>query len=279
MNSHKSSTRIGNAEREEAQRALHEHLNAGRLQVNEYAERTAAAAGATTAAELAVLFTDLPAPRPKLPGSPAGGMLRNPVVLGGLALLALACLGLVVAFAGGSDPVPPPVPPSPTTAQALPTTTTTTPAVRPTPSTAPATASATAGAAPVADGVEVRRDTGDDVITLRPSFGVDLDEKVSPNWLVAGTGTNYGRDIASINGGGMLYFGGDHAVVTGPAEYATCAGETGYANGGIKREDLEVGDTICVRTDQDRYALVTVAAADQEAIQFRAIVWEPAVPV
>ncbi|GEL25705.1 hypothetical protein PSU4_46590 [Pseudonocardia sulfidoxydans NBRC 16205] len=62
--------RIGTAEREAAAKALDAHLEAGRLGVEEYADRSAAAAGATVASELQALFTDLPAPHPQLPGQP-----------------------------------------------------------------------------------------------------------------------------------------------------------------------------------------------------------------
>jgi hypothetical protein len=60
--------RIGTTERTAAMKALDEHLAAGRLEVEEYGERSALAANATTAPELAALFTDLPAPHPALPG-------------------------------------------------------------------------------------------------------------------------------------------------------------------------------------------------------------------
>lgn len=62
--------RIGTAERTAAMKALDEHLAAGRLNVEEYADRSATAANATVAAELSALFTDLPAPHPDLPGAP-----------------------------------------------------------------------------------------------------------------------------------------------------------------------------------------------------------------
>jgi uncharacterized protein DUF1707 len=62
--------RIGNTERTAAIRALDEHLAAGRLGIDEYADRTAAATSAVVAADLAALFTDLPEPHPQLPGSP-----------------------------------------------------------------------------------------------------------------------------------------------------------------------------------------------------------------
>jgi hypothetical protein len=62
--------RIGNDERAAAMAALDEHLAQGRLTVEEYGERSAAAANAVVAADLAALFGDLPAPHPALPGVP-----------------------------------------------------------------------------------------------------------------------------------------------------------------------------------------------------------------
>jgi hypothetical protein len=59
--------RIGTAEREAAAAALNAHLEAGRLGVEEYADRSAVAANAVTADELTALFTDLPEPHPQLP--------------------------------------------------------------------------------------------------------------------------------------------------------------------------------------------------------------------
>lgn len=59
--------RLGNTERESAAAALNTHLEAGRLGVEEYADRSAIAANATTADELRALFVDLPAPHPVLP--------------------------------------------------------------------------------------------------------------------------------------------------------------------------------------------------------------------
>jgi hypothetical protein len=61
--------RIGNTERTAAMKALDEHLAEGRLTVQEYGDRTAAAANAVVAADLAALFTDLPEPHPHLPGT------------------------------------------------------------------------------------------------------------------------------------------------------------------------------------------------------------------
>ncbi|OZM82029.1 DUF1707 domain-containing protein [Pseudonocardia sp. MH-G8] len=70
MDAERSPLRVGHAERTAALQALDEHLAAGRLDVDEYADRSAAAAAAVVAADLAALFTDLPEPHPPLPGGP-----------------------------------------------------------------------------------------------------------------------------------------------------------------------------------------------------------------
>jgi hypothetical protein len=70
--------RIGTAERESAAKALNAHLDAGRLGVEEYADRSATAANAVTAQELSALFTDLPAPHPDLPGHPTAAVAPRP---------------------------------------------------------------------------------------------------------------------------------------------------------------------------------------------------------
>ncbi|WP_216214105.1 DUF1707 SHOCT-like domain-containing protein [Amycolatopsis aidingensis] len=64
--------RIGDAERESAMQALGEHLSAGRLDVDEYGERSARVTMAKTAGELGTIFADLPAPHP---GRPAPGAM------------------------------------------------------------------------------------------------------------------------------------------------------------------------------------------------------------
>ncbi|MDD7926733.1 DUF1707 SHOCT-like domain-containing protein [Actinomycetospora chibensis] len=59
-----SSPRIGTAEREAALADLGAHLEAGRLDPEEYGERSAKVTEARTAADLEPLFADLPEPRP-----------------------------------------------------------------------------------------------------------------------------------------------------------------------------------------------------------------------
>jgi Domain of unknown function (DUF1707)/TM2 domain len=61
--------RIGNAEREQAVQALGDHFGQGRLEPHEFEERMTAAYAARTAADLEVLFDDLP--RPDAPRHPS----------------------------------------------------------------------------------------------------------------------------------------------------------------------------------------------------------------
>jgi hypothetical protein len=56
--------RVGHAERDQAVTELGEHLSAGRLDPDEYADRTVSAYAARTCDELEALFTDLPRPVP-----------------------------------------------------------------------------------------------------------------------------------------------------------------------------------------------------------------------
>jgi hypothetical protein len=97
--------RIGHAERTAAQQALDEHLAAGRLGIDEYADRSAAAANAVVAEDLAVLFTDLPQPHPELPGVEAPPQTAPlpviPPAPGGLASNRTGLMGLAVVVAIG----------------------------------------------------------------------------------------------------------------------------------------------------------------------------------
>jgi DUF1707 SHOCT-like domain len=60
--------RIGDAEREAALHALGEHFSAGRLNVDEYGERSAKVTAAKNQRHLRELFADLPYPHPRLLG-------------------------------------------------------------------------------------------------------------------------------------------------------------------------------------------------------------------
>ncbi|MGH3760931.1 DUF1707 SHOCT-like domain-containing protein [Actinophytocola sp.] len=65
-----SDIRISDTEREDALGKLGEHMTAGRLDIDEYGERTAKVTAAKTRGELLDLFGDLPEPRPSF-GRPA----------------------------------------------------------------------------------------------------------------------------------------------------------------------------------------------------------------
>ncbi|SDF90760.1 protein of unknown function [Lentzea fradiae] len=57
--------RVGDAERQQALQVLGEHMSAGRIDVEEYGERSAKITTAKTRGELMALFHDLPDPRPQ----------------------------------------------------------------------------------------------------------------------------------------------------------------------------------------------------------------------
>lgn len=253
--------RIGDAERAAAQRALQSHLGAGHLQITEFVHRFASAADAVTAEELAVLFADLPEPHPALPGSSRSRARIHAAVVGIAALLALgSVLGLAV---GTGRPTPAP------TSGAV-----TAPTPDPSPTTSP-----TGLATPGRDTVEnptVRRTTGPGLITLGPSYGVDLDDVISPAWDV---GTDCcEQDVGFDPAATRLSIGNGHAVTTGPPEFATCLRETAYTTSAIERASLHPGDTMCVRTNGHRLALVTIVDASEQAVEFGATVWDPPVP-
>lgn len=75
---------IGDADRTEATRLLGEHFQAGRLQAEEYGQRTQTAVIARTRGELRALFRDLPGPWPSTlrPWGPSPGYHPVPVVPG-----------------------------------------------------------------------------------------------------------------------------------------------------------------------------------------------------
>jgi hypothetical protein len=66
-----SEIRISDSEREDALEKLGEHMSAGRLDIDEYGERSAKVATAKTRGELLGLFGDLPEPKPAF-GQPKG---------------------------------------------------------------------------------------------------------------------------------------------------------------------------------------------------------------
>lgn len=95
--------RIGDAERAQALELLGTHLGEGRLDVEEYGERSARVTTAKTRGDLLSLFADLPAPRPRfeqvapLPSvEPPVRQVFRPDLRVVVPLVVLACVGLAV---------------------------------------------------------------------------------------------------------------------------------------------------------------------------------------
>jgi hypothetical protein len=63
--------RISDLDREAALQALGEHMSVGRIDLEEYGDRSAEVTTAKTRADLADVFEDLPEPHPKLDNAPA----------------------------------------------------------------------------------------------------------------------------------------------------------------------------------------------------------------
>lgn len=103
--------RIGDTERENALAALGEHTSAGRLDIEEYGERSARVTTCKTWGELIALFDDLPAPHPRFgpvvtpaqPAPPVPIAPRTPVAQRTFAALVpiagLVALGLYLTVA------------------------------------------------------------------------------------------------------------------------------------------------------------------------------------
>lgn len=77
-----SDIRVSDSEREDALGKLGEHMSAGRLDIDEYGERSAKVTTAKTRGELLDLFGDLPDPKPTfgrpVPAEPAVPQRREP---------------------------------------------------------------------------------------------------------------------------------------------------------------------------------------------------------
>ncbi|GAB3585432.1 DUF1707 domain-containing protein [Amycolatopsis endophytica] len=96
--------RLSDQERTEALDALSEHVRTGRLDIDEFGLRSAKVTAARTISELAPVFADLPAPRPRVLDRPAPAA-RPParkVGLGLLPLLLIAAGALLVLTRGMS---------------------------------------------------------------------------------------------------------------------------------------------------------------------------------
>lgn len=78
MSADRSEVRLSDAERQEALDTLGEHLGTGRLDIDEFSDRSARAGAARTRGDLAPLFADLPAPHPSVLRAPSSKAAVQP---------------------------------------------------------------------------------------------------------------------------------------------------------------------------------------------------------
>jgi hypothetical protein len=102
--SESSEIRIGDTEREAALKALGEHLSAGRLDIDEYGDRSARVTAARTRGDLRGLFTDLPEPHPVLGDAavPLAGTAPAPAAQPGTAVVRPSGAGQVARGTAGA---------------------------------------------------------------------------------------------------------------------------------------------------------------------------------
>lgn len=115
---------------------------------------------------------------------------------------------------------------------------------------------------------EILRQTGGTPVTIGFGHGIDLDTDAD-NWGV----DESGRDLY-VNGSPAIS-GQEFVLVTEPPTPRVCAGST-LPVGGIAAAQTVVGQQFCVRTGEDRWAYVRIAAIDPEArtIAFDVTVWK-----
>jgi hypothetical protein len=95
--------RVGDQERASAQAALAEHLAAGRIDVDEYAQRLDRCLSARTRRALLAVFEDLPQPRPDLPPATTHATANDALdATLGLAMLLGIPTAVVLGFAYGA---------------------------------------------------------------------------------------------------------------------------------------------------------------------------------
>jgi hypothetical protein len=105
-------------------------------------------------------------------------------------------------------------------------------------------------------------------------------DSMNPAWDVRNSGFSDRQDVFWDHGGRLSGFrGGEFAVVSGSADYEICSTATGYRTS-LDLREAQPGMNLCVRTSENRYALVTikkiVGGEDlRRQVQLGVVVWDP----
>ncbi|WP_233166716.1 hypothetical protein, partial [Micromonospora sp. Rc5] len=110
-------------------------------------------------------------------------------------------------------------------------------------------------------------------VVLRQTYTLDLDSS-APNWDV---------ENASIYESGDIYFGttsatlqttGDVVLLKGEPNWTTCEESTDRQDKVVRRDQVKIGLSICVRTTEDKWAWLTVKSYEPSTkVTFDITVW------
>lgn len=59
------------------------------------------------------------------------------------------------------------------------------------------------------------------------------------------------------------------------ADYHSCSGTTGYTPANIETRSVAVGDYLCIRTSDDRFAALRITQLDDRTVTFDVVVYDP----
>jgi hypothetical protein len=143
-----------------------------------------------------------------------------------------------------------------------------------TPSTGPTSSGDQPAQVPLPGGLTERRSTKKTgPITLRAGYKIDLDNNTSPNWDPNSTSFTSMLELDWESGGLGIHY--DYAIEANFRDTQTCAEETAYHNDALGLGDIHKGETLCIRTDQKRYASLRIVSVSPQALTFETTVWDP----
>jgi len=121
--------------------------------------------------------------------------------------------------------------------------------------------------------VSIRRQTQD--YTLARGMGLDLDAPAdSADWIVNSYGSEKELSLESHSSYVLMYVKGDYAFMKGTG-YEACVTASGRTSANLKITEDLIGEHLCFRTEEHRYAELFVHAVTPDSFTFDVVVWDP----